>query len=167
MNGLDFDHRVLRPWANDPAFYVTVFGSESDQPAREGHYARGSLELWQHALPLAPGSAAAIRRALHAIPPLLAQARLNLIGTGRDLWVYGARRVRAQSAELERFRARLADAGWTGLEADIEQARLELRRCLGGAVDRGRLVRAAVAIALADLDANGPGSELVRRLSRP
>jgi hypothetical protein len=123
MNGLDFDHRVLRPWANDPAFYVTVFGSESDQPAREGHYARGSLELWQHALPLAPGSAAAIRRALHAIPPLLAQARLNLIGTGRDLWVYGARRVRAQSAELERFRARLADAGWTELEADIEQAR--------------------------------------------
>ena len=54
MNGLDFDHRVLRPWANDPAFYVTVFGSESDQPAREGHYARGSLELWQHALPPDP-----------------------------------------------------------------------------------------------------------------
>ena len=26
-NGLDFDHRVLRPWANDPAFYVTVFDS--------------------------------------------------------------------------------------------------------------------------------------------
>ena len=24
MNGLDFDHRVLRPWANNPAFYVTV-----------------------------------------------------------------------------------------------------------------------------------------------
>ena len=22
MNGLDFDHRVLRPWARDPAFYV-------------------------------------------------------------------------------------------------------------------------------------------------
>jgi hypothetical protein len=50
---------------------------------------------------------------------------------------------------------------------EIEHARLELRRCLGGGVDRGRLVRAAVAIALADLDANGPGSELVRRLSRP
>src|SRR5205823_13157738 len=25
MNGLDFDHRVLRPWARNPAFYVTVF----------------------------------------------------------------------------------------------------------------------------------------------
>ncbi|MPZ96873.1 MAG: hypothetical protein GEU96_18685 [Propionibacteriales bacterium] len=48
---------------------------------------------------------------------------------------------------------------------DIEQARLVLRRSLGGAVDRGRLVRAAVAMALADLDENGDESELSRRLS--
>src|SRR5687768_13334395 len=39
MNGLDFDHRVLAPWSNNPAFYVTVFRSESDQPAREGPHA--------------------------------------------------------------------------------------------------------------------------------
>jgi hypothetical protein len=123
MNGLDFDHRVLRPWANDPAFYVTVFGSESDQPAREGHYARGSLELWQHALPPDAASVAAIRTALQAIPPLLAEARQNLVGTGQDLWIHGARRVRAQSAELERFGARLAGAGPVGLRADGEQAR--------------------------------------------
>jgi len=123
MNGLDFDHRVLRPWANDPAFYVTVFGSESDQPAREGHYARGSLELWQHALPLGAASAAAIRTALRAIPPLLAEARRTLVGTGRDLWTHGARRVRAQSAELRRFGTRLAGAGPAGLPADVEQAR--------------------------------------------
>lgn len=49
---------------------------------------------------------------------------------------------------------------------EIERSRLELRRWLGGSVDRGRLVRAAVAMALADLDANGRRSELVRRLSR-
>jgi len=47
---------------------------------------------------------------------------------------------------------------------DIEHARLALRRSLGGAVDRGRLVRAAVAMALADLDTHGDESELVRRL---
>ncbi|HET7327560.1 MAG TPA: hypothetical protein VFJ14_09790 [Nocardioidaceae bacterium] len=47
---------------------------------------------------------------------------------------------------------------------DIEHARLSLRRSLGGAVDRGRLVRAAMAMALADLDAHGDDSELVRRL---
>ena len=48
---------------------------------------------------------------------------------------------------------------------EIEHARLVLRRTVGSAVDRGRLVRAAVAMALADLDARGDDSELVRRLS--
>src|SRR5262245_20955585 len=43
MNGLEFDHRVLQPWTNNPAFYVTVFTSESDQPARVGW--TGSLAL--------------------------------------------------------------------------------------------------------------------------
>lgn len=46
----------------------------------------------------------------------------------------------------------------------IEHARLELRRTHGLAVDRGRLVRAAVALALADLDAHGAESALVQRL---
>ena len=48
---------------------------------------------------------------------------------------------------------------------DVEHARLELRRSHGLAVDRGRLVRAAVAMALADLDAHGAESALVTRLN--
>ncbi len=48
---------------------------------------------------------------------------------------------------------------------DVEHARLELRRHHGLAVDRGRIVRAAVAMALADLDAHGAQSGLVQRLS--
>ena len=47
---------------------------------------------------------------------------------------------------------------------DIEHARLDLRRHHGLAVDRGRLVREALAIVLADLDQHGDDSELVRRL---
>ena len=47
---------------------------------------------------------------------------------------------------------------------DIEHARLSLRRSHGVAVDRGRLVREAVALALADLESNGEQSALVRRL---
>src|SRR5919198_5542630 len=46
MNGLDFDHRVLKPWATNPAFYVTIFPERSDQPAREGPLAYGAVELW-------------------------------------------------------------------------------------------------------------------------
>jgi len=47
---------------------------------------------------------------------------------------------------------------------EIEHARLELRRHHGLGVDRGRIVRAAVAMALADLDSNGEDSALVQRL---
>jgi hypothetical protein len=46
---------------------------------------------------------------------------------------------------------------------DIEHARLSLRR-IGLTVDRGRLVREAVALVLADLEDNGDDSALVRRL---
>jgi hypothetical protein len=30
MNGMDFDLRVLRPWARDPAFYLSVWTEQSD-----------------------------------------------------------------------------------------------------------------------------------------
>jgi len=46
----------------------------------------------------------------------------------------------------------------------LEQARLELRAVHGLAVDRGRIVREAVAVVLADLEAKGADSILVRRL---
>jgi len=48
----------------------------------------------------------------------------------------------------------------------IEQARLALRRELGQAVDRGRLVREAIALALADFDERGVDSDLAERLRR-
>ena len=48
---------------------------------------------------------------------------------------------------------------------DLEHARLELRRHHGVAADRGRIVRAAIAMALADLDAHGEDSALVHRLT--
>jgi hypothetical protein len=47
---------------------------------------------------------------------------------------------------------------------DLEHARLDLRRSHGLAVDRGRLVRAAIALALADLEEHGQESALVKRL---
>jgi hypothetical protein len=48
---------------------------------------------------------------------------------------------------------------------DLEHARLVLRRSHGLAVDRGRLVREAIAMVLADFEAHGDGSALVRRLT--
>lgn len=48
---------------------------------------------------------------------------------------------------------------------EIEHARLALRRGQGLAVDRGRLVREALALVLADYEKNGDDSALVRRLT--
>lgn len=47
---------------------------------------------------------------------------------------------------------------------DLEHARLTLRGDHGLAVDRGRIVREALAVVLADLDDKGEDSTLVRRL---
>lgn len=47
---------------------------------------------------------------------------------------------------------------------ELEASRLKLRGEHGLAVDRGRIVREAVAVVLADLEAKGESSILVRRL---
>jgi hypothetical protein len=122
MNGLDFDHRVLRPWARNPAFYVTVFPQQSDQPAREGHHAHGGVELWTYEFPLNAERAERIAAGIRAIPKLLDQAKRNLTGDGSDLWVFGASRIRQQSVALDGLATRVANAPGT-LVTDVQRAR--------------------------------------------
>lgn len=123
MHGLDFDHRVLVPWANNPAFYVTAYGDESDQPAREGPLAAGGVDLWKYALPLSAADAAAIGAGLQPIPTLLDQAKTNLTGNQKDLWIYGAKAIKAQSASLAAFAVKLGDAH-PDLRATVDKARV-------------------------------------------
>jgi hypothetical protein len=122
MNGLEFDHRVRRPWATNPAFYVTIFPNESDQPAREGPFADGGVELWSYTFPLSAKDADAISPDLRAVPGLLTQARTNLTGNGKDLWVYGARDMRQQSGDLKALAGRLTLENGA-LAQDVERAR--------------------------------------------
>ena len=51
MNGFDFNLRVLRPWARDPAFYVSVWAARSDCPLREGPLAYPAIELYNFKFP--------------------------------------------------------------------------------------------------------------------
>jgi hypothetical protein len=122
MNGLDFDHRVLQPWANNPAFYVTVFTEESDQPAREGPFALGAVELWTYTFPLTAENAAKVDAGIRPIPKLLAQAKTNLVGKGKDLWTFGAKSIRQQSADLGDLAKRVAGAPGD-LPADVARAK--------------------------------------------
>ncbi len=109
LNGMDFDQRVLVPWTRNPAFYVTVFPEQSDQPAREGPHADGAVELWRYTFPLSATAAAEIGSGLRVIPGLLQQARTNLTGNAHDLWTMGIRSVREQSAALAALAAQLGD----------------------------------------------------------
>lgn len=47
----------------------------------------------------------------------------------------------------------------------LEQARIQLRAELGRKIDRGRLVRAAMALALEDIAVRGSDSDIARRLA--
>jgi uncharacterized protein DUF885 len=122
MNGLDFDHRVLKPWTNNPGFYVTVFFDRSDQPAREGPHAYGAVEIWRYTFPLRAEPAAEMGAALRIIPRLLEEARRNLVGKSRDLWVYGTKDVKEQSSSLTRLANMLADAPGE-LKSDVARAK--------------------------------------------
>ena len=122
MNGLDFDHRVLKPWANNPAFYVTVYDEESDQPAREGPFALGAVELWSLQYPLSAADAEKIAPGIRAVPALLAQAKTNLTGNGKDLWTYAVGNIKGQSKALADLSGKLTGAS-ASLKADADKAR--------------------------------------------
>lgn len=111
MNGFDFNVRILRPWARDPAFYTTVWTEQSDTPAHEGPTHHGLVELWTYAFPLAPADEAKLARELGVIPPLLEQARVNLTGNARDLWVAGIATIKQQAVALAELDKHTGGAG--------------------------------------------------------
>ena len=91
MNGFDFNLRVLRPWARDPAFYVSVWAARSDCPLREGPLAYPAIELYNFKFPLSAESQRELTTRIAAIPALLTaspaksegQQRARSVGLGR------------------------------------------------------------------------------------
>ena len=122
MSGLEFDHRVRKPWANDPAFYVSFYPSRSDQPLREGPVPDGAIELWTYSFPLSAERANTLDAAVRVIPPFLEQARTNLTGNGKDLWTYGAQRLKEQSDALAALAGRVRGTPGS-LAEDVRRAR--------------------------------------------
>ena len=100
MDGYDFNHRILKPWQRDPAFYKSLWMSRSDVPAHEGPTHHGTTEIWTYDFPLNKESAAKLLKDLAVIPALNEQAKLNLTGNAKDLWVTGIRDIRRQSKNL-------------------------------------------------------------------
>ncbi|MGH9330041.1 MAG: hypothetical protein ACRD09_06330, partial [Vicinamibacterales bacterium] len=109
MNGMEFDHRVLRPWARNPCFYEVVQDSDSDVPAREGPARPLAIQLWTYRFPLTPQQVAQISADLRAIPEWLEQGKRNLVEDARDLYFLGARVKKDESGTLAALAARAAE----------------------------------------------------------
>lgn len=114
MNGYDFNHRILKPWERDPAFYKSLWTYRSDVPAHEGPTHHATTEIWTYDFPLSPDEKERLLEDLRVIPPLNAQAKLNLTGNAKDLWIAGIRDIRSQSLDL----AKIFDQ--TGVKQDEE-----------------------------------------------
>ena len=123
MNGFDFNHRVLKSWERDPAFYQSIWLEKSDVPAHEGPTHHAVLELWTYDFPLRSEEEARLLKDLRVIPPLMAQAQLNLTGNARDLWIAGIRNIETQRSNLDRVAERVGD----GITDEIRQAIIAAR----------------------------------------
>jgi len=106
MNGYDFNYRVLKPWQRDPAFYKTLWMYRSDVPAHEGPTHHSIIELWQYNFPLQKAESDSLLDQFKKIPALHKQAKKNLVGNARELWIAGIRTLKNQSKNLETLKNR-------------------------------------------------------------
>lgn len=82
MNGLDFNHRVIRPWARDPGFYCTLPRFEEAM--------HGTVGIPRE-LPVPPEKLEALQSGIRNLPAVLARAKENLTETAADLATLAAR----------------------------------------------------------------------------
>ena len=122
MNGYDFNRRVLQPWVRDPAFYSTLWADRSDVPGHEGPTHHALVELWTYDFPLSDAEQRRLISELRVIPPLMKQARSNLTGNARDLWVTGIRDIRAQRDALDELKTMLGDSASDELTDIIDKS---------------------------------------------
>ena len=118
MNGYEFNVRVLQPWTRDPAFYQTIWMYRSDVPAHEGPTHHALTEFWTYQLPLTPTAEKRLAKDLSVIPPLMRQARRNLTGNAKELWVAGIRNILQQRKDLDLIESRIG----SGVSQELKDA---------------------------------------------
>ena len=112
MNGFDFNVRVLKSWARDPAFYKSIWTEQSDTPAHEGPTHHGAVEVWTYSFPLTAATEAKLIAELRQVPPLLTpgtaqshRQRARSVGHGnRDHAAAGEGSRRPRAEDRQRWR---------------------------------------------------------------
>jgi hypothetical protein len=75
-------------------------------PAHEGPTHHGTTEIWTYKFPLSAEEKQRLLGDLQVIPPLNEQAKLNLTGNAKDLWIAGIRDIQTQSENLKTIQDR-------------------------------------------------------------
>ena len=122
MNGYDFNHRVLKPWNRDPAFYKTIFTERSDVPAHEGPTHHAVIDLWKYTFPLSVADKNNLIDQLKVIIPLNEQAKLNLTGNAKELWIAGISDIQSQNDDLNELLEKPGVKGDSDLQNMINQS---------------------------------------------
>lgn len=122
MHGYDFNQRVLQPWVRDPAFYQSIYTEASDTPAREGPTNHATVEVWKYRFPLTAEDQLKLAKELAVIPPLLSQAKGNLTGNARDLWIAGINTFESQAEELKSIDKELSSYASPALKQALSAA---------------------------------------------
>ncbi|NNK21347.1 MAG: hypothetical protein HKP07_08560 [Flavobacteriaceae bacterium] len=122
MNGYDFNHRILKPWERDPAYYKSVWEYRSDVPAHEGPTHHATLELWTYSFPLSKEERKRLLKDLRVIPPLNEQAQQNLTGNAKELWQAGIRVIANQTNSLKKILDKQSVTNDTEIRRAAEEA---------------------------------------------
>jgi uncharacterized protein (DUF885 family) len=101
MNGMDFYHRVYKPWSRDPVFYLPSQGGA-------GPVMRLNLRI-RGGLPLADDKIDEFRKTLQAIPKIYKQAEGNLTEAVGDLANIAIHYINREASRYERLASRLAE----------------------------------------------------------
>lgn len=118
MNGYEFNYKTLKPWERDPAFYKSVWTERSDVPAHEGPTHHAITEIWTYEFPLSVTERNRLFNDLRVIIPLNEQAKLNLTGNAKELWIAGIRDIKRQSEDLKSILTK------SGISQDTELVKL-------------------------------------------
>jgi hypothetical protein len=129
MNGMEFDHRVLRPWKRNPSFYTTVKMGQSDVPEDEIAHVSDVLRHYNYEFPLNDEAKREYQAKLRRIPGLLEQARQNLDQDTKDMYRFG---IRQKSSEVGAFEAIIKQFAEVhpDLVPDVEKAKAATERML-------------------------------------
>ena len=93
----------------------------SDVPAHEGPTHHAVTEFWTYKFPLSQSEEKRLVSDLSVIPPLMRQAKLNLTGNAKELWIAGIKNIKDQRTYLGMIKRQIGKQPSSALASVIKE----------------------------------------------